>query len=197
MCRDSDDRRHLPRRRGPARAEGEVIEIATEMSAPPRCYLDTCIISGIAREQLVPAEQTAVLELLRWHKQGRVSLLTSDVTRQEISQIPEHLRFQHEALYSLLADVPSSVPLTALSPAGIPMASRHGFTLQALERLLPDRRDARHVLAAQRSRLDYFVTTDNKTILRYRDELQRTFGVTAVLPSELVAALSESIPNPS
>src|SRR5438445_6690159 len=120
-----------------------------------RCYLDNCIVSGIARDQLVPVERDAILALLRWHKQGRVSLVTSDITRHEIEELEVHRRGKLEAIYNLLSDVPSSVPLTSLSPMGTPMASREGFTFRALERLLPDRPDARHVFAAWQSGLDY------------------------------------------
>jgi hypothetical protein len=79
--------------------------------------------------------------------------------------------------------------MTGLDLLGLPMVSRYEFKLRQLQRLLPDRLDARHVFAVWRHGLEYFVTTDDKTILRYRLELERQFNVKAVRPSELVELL--------
>lgn len=173
---------------GPARAEGEV---TLQGSHPPRCYLETTIVSAIAREQF-PDELPAMLRLLRWDEQGIASLVTSEITHQEIQKIPERHRGKHEELYNRLLKVSAVVTLTRLSSMGTPMVSRDVFTIRDLERLLPDLPDARHVYAAWRSGLDYFVTMDCHTILQYRHELKRDFQVTAVRPSELVRCLNPS-----
>lgn len=64
---------------------------------------------------------------------------------------------------------------------------------EALGRLLaivPDQLDARHIFQAARNELDYFITRDKGTILKYAGEIASAAGIQAVLPSELVARLS-------
>jgi hypothetical protein len=156
---------------------------------PPRLYLDTCIISGIAKEDLQTDQRAAVTELLRLHKQKVIQLVTSEMAKVEIDKIPVQHRSKHEAIYSLLADVSSFVPLTGLSVIGIPTVNWHWIRLRALKRILPGHLDARHVFAAWRHGLEYFVTTDESTILRHRQELMRQFGVKAMLPAEVLEIL--------
>jgi len=88
-----------------------------------------------------------------------------------------------------LLKVPSLVPLTRMTPMGVPGASLESFDVRRLEQLLPDRMDARHIFAALRSGIECFVTVDDRTVLRHRDRLKTGFRVTALLPSELVAVL--------
>lgn len=57
-------------------------------SRPPRAYLDTCIISGIVKEDLTPEQRVAVEELLRLHKQRVIQLVTSDMSKVEIETVP-------------------------------------------------------------------------------------------------------------
>lgn len=150
-----------------------------------RCYLDTCIVGGIVKENLVPGELIAVRVLLRWNKDRRISLVTSDVIQREISDIPDHLRFRHEAIY-YLANASSIGPLTPLGLMGLPGMRPGSLRLRALQHLLSDVPDARHIFAAWKSGLDYVVTTDTHTILKYGEELDRHFDIVALRPSELV-----------
>ena len=112
---------------------------------PPRVYLDTTIVSALAKDEFPGKELDAMRRLLRWHEQDLVPLVTSDIMEQELAKIPEHYRAKHDELYNLLLKVPSLVPLTRMSLMGTPTTSLESFALRALERLLPDRADARHV----------------------------------------------------
>jgi len=69
-------------------------------------YLDTCIVSGLAKGDLSLAEEAALLRILQARKAGSVELFTSEVTREEISKIPAEHRTIHFVIYGLLADVP-------------------------------------------------------------------------------------------
>jgi hypothetical protein len=53
---------------------------------PPTAYLETSIVSGFARGQMSDKEQAATVRLIElWHE-GRVSLVTSSITRDEIDR---------------------------------------------------------------------------------------------------------------
>jgi len=165
------------------------VNLAHVTSRPPRAYLDTCIISGIAKEDLKSDQLAAVFELLRLHKERVIQLVTSDMVKAEIDRIPAQFRSRHESIYNLLEDVSSFVSGTGMSPIGLPMMSRHQSRLRAMQAVLPDRLDARHVFAAWRHGLEYFVTTDESTIVRFRTELDGQFNVRAMLPTELLEIL--------
>jgi len=160
----------------------------------PTAYLDTSLVFGIASQDL-DGEQEALLRLLRASKQGTIKLFTSHVTGEEIKKGME--TGLDEAIYALLQDVPA-VEEQSLFPRLV--TNRGGSRLvgptvvkeadlAALENILPDKDDARHVFQAVKNHVDYFVTVDRRTILRYSGELSAEFGIHAVLPSELVAEL--------
>jgi hypothetical protein len=49
---------------------------------------------------------------------------------------------------------------------------------------LPDREDAEHVFTAAQNRAHFFLTLDNRTILKYRTHLERICGIIALRPSD-------------
>jgi hypothetical protein len=137
--------------------------------AKPTVYLDTCIVSGIAREDLASAEQDAVRGLLRLYKSSRLDLATSEVAQDEISRVPERFRSPHETIYLLLRDVPvarAEWTDSGLTLLGVGGGRREDPLYTSLKELLPDALDAQHVFQAIRADADYFVTSDSKTILR-------------------------------
>jgi hypothetical protein len=79
------------------------------MPEPIRVYLDTCVVSGLARGDLRPSTVGALLRILEAQKAGHVQLLTSSVTREEIERIPESYRTPHQTIYTQLAEIPTAV----------------------------------------------------------------------------------------
>jgi len=49
--------------------------------------------------------------------------------------------------------------------------------------------DAMHVFIATTNKVEYFVTTDKRTILRYAGKVKEASGVQATLPSEFLRLL--------
>ena len=160
----------------------------------PTAYLETSLVFGIASQDL-EEEQDALLRVLRASKQGSVRLFTSHVTNEEIQK--GNNTGLDEAIYALLRDVPAVEeqwlfprPVTnrggsrVVGPEVVPEAD-----LEELRKLLPHEDDARHIFQAVRNGVDYFVTVDRKSILRYADELESRFGIRVVLPSKLIRDL--------
>jgi len=151
-------------------------------------------VSGLAKEDLSPGQQQALLELLRLYKGGQIKLITSFVVKQEIDRIPEGARTRHEMIYSLLSDIPRArfwqirMGLTLMGiGGGIP---RQDPLYIKLKQLLPDEEDAQHIFQAIKNQVDYFITTDERTILRHRGELESTYGIRVVTPVELIRLVS-------
>ena len=157
-----------------------------------KAYLDTCIVSGLAKEDLDSAQQNALREVLRFHKSGDIQLVTSVLVQDEIKQIPEQYRSKHEVIYSLLADIPVTRVSwidSGLSLLGVGGGSRVDPLYQELRTMLPDDLDAQHVFQAIKSNSTYFLTRDNRTILRYRKELESRYTIKLGTPLELASAM--------
>jgi hypothetical protein len=163
--------------------------------ASPKVYLDTCIVSGIAREDLPQAEQEAVATLLQLYKARRVDLVTSDVAKSEIDHVPEQFRSRHETIYFLLKDVPvarAEWTDSGLTLTGVGGGRREDPLYTDLRLLLPDEADAQHVFQAIRADADYFATTDVKTILRFAKALHDQHQLVAALPTDCVSSIAAS-----
>jgi hypothetical protein len=159
-------------------------------------YLDTCIVSGLAKEDLKADELEALRQILEKRKQGNVSLVTSRIAKEEIEKIPVTYRFKHEIVYNLLSDVPVAKAFRTdprLPLMGIGGGVRQHPMLAKLRTLLPDDADARHLYQAARNSVQYFLTTDARTILSYREQIENICNVKAVNPHEFVEIMSNVV----
>jgi hypothetical protein len=153
-------------------------------------YLDTCIVSGLAKGDLSLAEEAALLRILQARKAGSVELFTSEVTREEISKIPAEHRTIHFVIYGLLADVPLAKTHYRIPPfRPAPMFRRQDPLLASLEHLLPDAADALHVFQAAKAGLPYFVTVDRRTLLNHAAAVREVCNVQLVTPVEFERGL--------
>jgi hypothetical protein len=157
----------------------------------PGAYLDNCIVSGLANEDL-GTELEALYELLEHRKHGRLDVVTSHVTHEELERASADSRHGlRQVVYFLLADVPA-VPEarhnSRMLLMGVGGGTREDARFTQLKEVLPDVDGARHVFQVIANGLDYFVTVDARTVLRHRRELER-LGIRALKPSELVAEL--------
>jgi hypothetical protein len=154
-------------------------------------YLDTCVVSGLARNDFASAEREAMIELLRRYEVRSVDFVTSAVALSELEQIPSEHQTPHLAVYHLLRKVRvlSEPSFTRLGPSGLPMANPYHLTWSRIHAILPDDNDAKHVFQASQHRVDYFVTVDESTILKHKSALAVQAGIRAVKPSELLALL--------
>ena len=155
---------------------------------PIRAYLDTVLVSGLARNDINEHELDALRTIHRIFLDGEIELFASKFVRDELARIPEQYRAPHLSVYDLFLKVPKVEPgpRTIISPLILPMSNPRRRTWEKLTSLLPDESDCQHLLTAQFNRIEYFVTVDEKTILKHRNKLREIIGVKAVLPSELI-----------
>ena len=160
---------------------------------PINAYLDTCIISGIVNRDLKQEQQTAMLELLDFRKKGIVYIVTSEIAKAEIEKIPEKYRYQHQAIYLLLSDVPICKTYSfhgrGLMGMGMGLGMGSGIKrlnpiYKSLKELLPDEQDANHIYQASKNKIGYFLTADEQTIIKYSEKIQKICDVTAITPFE-------------
>lgn len=150
-------------------------------------YVDTCIISGLARNDIPETESTPMLTMLGATQADAFSFVTSCVALDELKLIPKEHQTPHTAIYQLLGKV-RALPepsMTRLGLIGAPAGNPDRSIWSRLHGLLPDESDAKHVYQAYQNGARFFVTVDVKTILRHASELQNAFGIFARSPSEL------------
>ena len=164
-------------------------------------YLDTSIISGLAKEDLKDNELEALLVILKQHKNGNVVLVTSPIAKEEIERIPESYRRKHEIIYNLLSDlsVAKEVQIYSGGMMGLGLGLGLGgggrrihLMYEELSALLPDKSDARHIFQAAMNNIQYFLTTDARTILSYREKISQIAKVEAVNPLEFMKICIEN-----
>jgi hypothetical protein len=162
---------------------------------PPTAYLDTCILSGLAKEDLAAAETAALLRILQARKRGEITIVTSEVARDEIAQVPEAHRSRHEMIYNLLNDVPLCA--THRTDSGLLMMGVGGGWCEdslfaTLKTVLPDAADAEHVFQAAKNNVRLFITTDRRTMVRHAAAVEEVCGVKILTPTEFERAILSS-----
>lgn len=166
-----------------------------------KAYLDNVLVSAIYSDDQ-PSESAAIDKILEAYDQGRLDLVTSQVTNDEIDQCPEDWKKKHSRTYCLLEKVQfvEAQDLKGYNSQADPFG---GFTSSprmddhpTWARLLQiglDEMDAHHVMLAIENRCNWFLTCDKKTILKYRTEIETEFPpIKLMLPSELVPVLWSS-----
>ena len=157
---------------------------------PLRAYVDTCVVSSLARGDTPAKEVEAVKALMRAFNDGKVDLTTSPLTLEELSKIPDQYRALHVDVYNSLAKVPRPRDFRVTPPFG-PTDYPHGRQphplLVYISSVLPDRPDAQHVFGAIQNGIMWVVTLDRETMLRHASELESRSGAKLRSPSDFVA----------
>jgi hypothetical protein len=152
-----------------------------------KAYLDTCIVSGLAKNDLSADDSAALLRILQAHKLGTLELVASDLVRGEISKIPENYRPPHSVIYNLLKDVPlvpSHQRTPPFRPTDFPFGVRPDPLLMRLVEILPDADDAAHIYQAAKNDVRYVITADKRTMVRHSVAVTNLSGVTILTPVE-------------
>ncbi len=158
-----------------------------------KAYLDTNVVSAIARDD-IPQESAAVETLLRASEQGRVELLTSRVSEEEIARYSGSGRVVLDRVYRLMRKVAYVETSTLLGFHSY--GDRYTWistplmeddpTWTRLKAIGLDDKDAHHVMVAIKSSCDLFLTCDGG-ILHHHSQIEKEFGIRLLRPSELVA----------
>jgi predicted nucleic acid-binding protein len=168
-----------------------------------KVYLDNNVLSAIARDD-TPTETDALDRLLAAYDEGKVDLVTSDLSLGEIKQYAGSGRKLTERTFRLLKKVPM-VPWDEL--LGV---RTHGgrytwisgpiirsdelyasFLTLGLEVV-----DARHLFVAAKQGCDVFLTCDRGVLARAKD-IRRLCELTVQKPSDLVTGETFSPPAAS
>lgn len=181
-----------------AEKEGKIVsgnELMTLFAASTSTtvYIDTCIVSGLAKGDVLPNEEKALTTLLEAHKKGKIVWMTSDVVKDEIGRIPQEHRPPHSVLYQLMADVPKVSTYrvdSGLTLMGVGGGRREDPVFTSLKQILPDEGDAEHIFQATKNGVSYFMTIDQRTILKHKEQIEKQHNIKVVKPTQLVEIIS-------
>lgn len=163
-----------------------------------RIYIDTNIF-GRAVDGRIDATEAASLRRVMGRRDD-LDLYTSEKTRKEIGnhpaqQVQDYLEFvinlvgviPEENFVSIVGGPIGSLPLGS-APIGGGMREEDPVFTQVQRIFDPD--DSEHIFQAIKSKADYFLTLDNKTILSRRNEFNKLgFSTKLVSPKNLEAIL--------
>ena len=155
-----------------------------------KAYLDTNIISAIAKRDASPRELVAIEQLRDLFNSGKIKLTRSDVCKAEIDKIPEKFRRDHEKIYKQILDVPVADYL-ALDLFFMPgsLGVKQNTIFKRLLEILKDKEDAKHILHAHKNSVFKFITLDRRTILSRKTEIYSICNVEVLLPSEIIGQI--------
>ena len=158
-----------------------------------KAYLDNNVVISIVKDD-TPAESNSLDRLLVAYENGKVDLVTSEVTHNEIKTY-QGPRQPYERTFRLLKKV-SMVrwdELLGMNSFGdrytwitSPMIQNNPMYDKLLALGL-ETVDAQHLFVAAKSACEVFLTCD-KRILARRDAIKTLCGVTVQKPSDFVAA---------
>ena len=160
-----------------------------------KLYLDNCIVSGVVKEDLCASEIKALEVILRLFREGSLDLRTSEVTRREFERhgCPQK-RKEFQEVYELLKQVPYVEDHEVvgfhsqwdhLGGVAYPLV-QDDTTSSRLRQIGLDRTDAHHLMLAILARCQRFITTDRRTILKWRSQVEDRFPIRLLKPSAFV-----------
>jgi len=158
-----------------------------------KIYVDTNILSGLAKQDFSAEIVANFFKVLNLRKAGKIELYVSEITSDEINEIPQEYRYYHQLIYQLINNVAlksktHSHLITkglgggAGSLATMGMIGSPAPLIKKLESIVPEKtrekekqarqRDIDHLYQCKVNNLDSFWTEDVATILKYNSELK-------------------------
>jgi len=148
-------------------------------------YIDTNIVSRLAKADMTPPVGAALINILELFNQGKLELVTSDLSKKEIDKLNsvpniDRDKWNLDVVVSLLKKVPF-VQDHKLIGFNSYWDRLGGFSNPIMEDdhisatlrgIGLDRTDAHHLMVAIRAECDVFLTLDKRTILNRRTEVE-------------------------
>jgi hypothetical protein len=158
-----------------------------------KAYLDNNIVSAIAKDDH-PADSEALDRFLKAKDEGKVDLVTSELTLEEIKKYQGPMQPRVERIFRLLQKVPivrwdKLVGMNIYGDASTWINTpiiENDPDYSALLALGLEMIDAQHIFVAGKQACDTFVTCD-KGILHHAEGIRTLFPLVVQKPSDLVA----------
>lgn len=156
-------------------------------STNPTIYFDNCLVGAVVKNDH-PTEMPALSALLREHQSGTLCLVASTEVLGEIERLPEQHQATHLEVWSQLRRLPAS-RVTRIDESATPPSVVRDPDYVKLAAILPDETDRRHVFHAVKSRVQYFATVDQQTILSRANQLEECFPIRFGKPTDIAKML--------
>lgn len=160
-----------------------------------KLYFETSIVLAISNDD-TPDEVGALTAILDWFTAGRITVVTSEVSRLELDPFKDKHGNTGSLVCRLIAMVPFVEDQTLVGfnnhwgrhgGASCPIIEDDPIAA-ALWRIGIARKDAHHLMIAIRDKCDVFLTCD-KGILRERNRIQGSHCIQPMTPSDFKIAV--------
>ena len=139
-----------------------------------KIYVDTCIVSKIFDDSIDPTELKALYEVVQ---NRNIDFNTSHIVLEEFLKHPDdHKRAGLAILFKLFKLNPKQKPTVALGCYGVPLFGEAMYNdpnekedplFKSIKEVFTQKdRDPEHIFQAVKSGCDYFLTLDERSILR-------------------------------
>lgn len=156
---------------------------SSDSASLPKAYFDTCVISGLVEEDLKAEDQIALLDLMSFVEDSRLTICTSTEARGELAAVsPPERRDRHLEAYEAIRTL-TKEDADWLDPEE-PFTEEAQQVLERLRQVLPNEPDARHLAHAAMHGVHDFGTADRRTILNHRSQIEEVSGVAVWSPQE-------------
>jgi hypothetical protein len=170
------------------RKQGQIEMTSGNSTSPPVVLLDTCVISGMVRNDMKPEDAAAVVQMAELAAQSKLTMWASTVAREEIDRIPQPYRQDHIDQYDALKKIRAShatwVDTNPASTSFGNVVTHPEYT--KLRGLLRDENDARLLFQAKGGGVTDFVTVDYNSVLNKSAELS-ALGIRALSPAQYMS----------
>lgn len=161
-----------------------------------KIYLDTCTLSFLYKKDVDIKQAEALLSII---KNKDLEIVTSAMTKVEIDNAQnDYDRVVLNILYEMVGKVyaiPPKIPYSGRigeTPWGVPLGSS-GYITDAiyvtLEPFFKDKNDVAQIYYAVKTKCDYFLTVDKKTILKPYEKNRSVFDE-LIKPTKIVDPLT-------
>jgi hypothetical protein len=160
--------------------------VGPQRVAEMKAYLDTSVIIAKVKNEFLK-EIIALCELLKMFASGTLELATSELTLKEIEPYLGKMKDDMKDFYALFKRVPLIEDHAVLgfhsqwsSQGGgsYPLVQDDPIS-SSIRKILPKKKetrvDAHHVMVAIKGGCDVFLTLDERTILKYRGQIENFF----------------------
>jgi predicted nucleic acid-binding protein len=159
-----------------------------------KAYLDNNVVSSIVKDD-IESQSDALSRLLEAGDQGKVQLVTSEITLEEIKRVPLRHRPPLERTFRLLKKVPvvqweELLFITGDGSGNNWPVIQSDLLYKNLLSLGLEVTDSKHLFVATKQSCEVFLTCDNSPrtgILRRAAELKTLCSLLVQRPSEFVA----------
>jgi hypothetical protein len=149
-------------------------------NVPRPVCMDTCVISAIAKGELSTSECEAMTQIEQLVESGQVTVWASTHVKDELEGIPQQFKQPHLDVYNSFKRIAAHPTTNWIDddPSSVTFQQETVHPVfKTIQNIIPHEMDVRLLFQACVNNVTDFITLDEWSILRFRDELDAMVGI--------------------